>query len=147
MSMMIKLPGNIKFDIKEIPDDLEEQVKAAFGKYTYGTAKSHTYQDKLCYIDHIVEKLHHAGDEWDAVKDLLMERFEYELDNCCDLPDSTDYNSIEFMQDCYRKGREDGRMYYQFPDDKGFKDHHIYDKVMEIEYRAIKAVIEWEADK
>ena len=142
--MIIRLPGNLKFDLNEIPDDFEDQVKKAFGEYTNGTSKDYTYQDKLCFIDHIVGKLHKAGDEWDAVKNLLLERFEYNLDNYGDLPDRSDFETIEFMQDCYKRGREDGRLYYQFEDDNGIRDHHIYDKIMDLEYRAIKAVIEWE---
>lgn len=144
--MKVKLLDRLKVDLNEIPDDFEDQVKAAFGKYTTGTNKSYTYQDKLCFIDHIVENLHRAGDEWDAVKDYLMERFEYDLDNGGDIPDTGDYDGIGALQDIYSKGREDGRLYYQFEDDNGIKDHHIYDKIMELEYRAIKAVIEWEGD-
>ncbi|MCR5788644.1 MAG: hypothetical protein K6G83_02035 [Lachnospiraceae bacterium] len=145
--MIIRLPMHIKFDLNEVPEDLEGQVGQAFAEYTKGTSKAFTYQDKLCFIDHIVEELHKAGDEWDAVKGLLMDRFEYDLDNGFGLPDTDDYDSVEFMQDCYSKGREDGRLYHQFVDDNGVKDHHVYDKIMEIEYRAIKAVIEWEADR
>lgn len=145
--MKIRLPMHIEFDLKNIPDDLEDQVKTAFGEYTRGTAPKFTYQDKLGFIDQIVEKLHHAGDEWDAVKQLLLDRFEYDLDNGYGLPDTDDYNSVEFMQECYMKGREDGRLHYQFEDEHGFKDHHVYDKIMEIEYRAIKAVMEWGHDR
>lgn len=141
--MTIRLPGDIRFDLKEVPKDFEEQVKAAFGKYTEGTSADFTYQDKLSFIDHIVEKLHKAGDECDAVKEYLLNRFEYDLDNGCGMPDTSDYDGIEALQDMYVKGREDGRLYYQFEDDRGVKDHHIYDKIMELEYRAIKAVIEW----
>ena len=142
--MIVKVLDRLKFDLKEIPDDFEEQVQAAFGEYTKGTNKDFTYQDKLCFIDKIVENLHRAGDEWDAVKEYLMDRFEYDLDNGCGIPDTSDYDGIEALQDCYTKGREDGRLYYQFEDENGIKDHHIYDKIMELEYRAIKAVIEWE---
>lgn len=146
-SEIIRFPGDIKVDIFNVSDDFEEQIKKAFGKYTRGTAKDYTYQDKLCFIDHMVEKLHKAGDEWDAVKNLLMERFEYELDECGDLPDRGDFESVSFMQDCYVRGREDGRLYYQFEDKNGIKDHHIYDRIMQLEYRAIKAVMDWEGEE
>ena len=145
--MRIRFPGDISFDLDNVPEDFEDQIKTAFGKYTYGTAGDYTYQDKLCFIDHIIEKLHKAGDEWDAVKSLLMDRFEYEIDNCDYLPDSDTFNSMDFMQECYSKGREDGRLYYQFEDEHGYKDHHVYDKIMMLEYRAIKAVIEWEGEE
>lgn len=142
--MIVKFPAGIKIDLNNIPDDFEERIKTAFADYTSGTAADYTYQDKLSFIDKIVEKLHHSGDEWDAVKDYLHERFEYDLDNGYGIPDTSDYDGIEALQDVYRKGREDGRLHYQFEDDNGFKDHHIYEKIMKLEYRAIKAVIEWE---
>lgn len=142
--MIVKFPKGINIDLNNIPDDFEEQIKAVFADYTSGTVSNYTYQDKLSFIDKIVEKLHHAGDEWDAVKDYLHGRFEYDLDNGDGIPDTSDYDGIEALLDVYRKGREDGRLYYHFPNDKGFKDHHIYEKIMKLEYRAIKAVIEWE---
>ena len=145
--MIVKVLDRLKVDLKEIPNDFDEQVKAAFGKYTTGTSKDFTYQDKLCFIDKIVENLHRAGDEWDAVKKYLMDRFVYDIDNGDGMPDTSDYDGIEALQDIYAKGREDGRLYYQFEDENGIKDHHIYDKVMELEYRAIKAVIEWEHEE
>lgn len=143
--MIIKFPGKISVDIDNVPDDFEDQIKKAFGEYTKGTSKDFTYQDKLAFIDQIIERLHHAGDKWDAVKNLLMDRFEYQLDECGELPDRRDFDSIEFMQDCYLRGREDARLYYQFKDENGIVDHHIYEKIMMLECKAIKAVIEWEA--
>ena len=143
--MIVKFPKGIRVDLKNIPDDFEDQIKAAFADYTTGTSKDYTYQDKLAFIDLIVEGLHHAGDEWDAVKDYLHERFEYDLDNGLGMPDTSDYDGIEALQDVYLKGREDGRLHSQFEDEHGFKDHHIYDKIMKLEYRAIKAVMDYEA--
>lgn len=146
-SMIVKFPGKIEVDIFHVPADFEDRIKKAFSEYTNGTRNDYTYQDKLCWIDNMVTKLHKAGDSWDAVKDLLMERFEYELDECGDLPDRDDFESVDFMQECYNRGREDGRLYYQFEDDHGIRDHHVYDRVMQLEYRAIKAVMEWEIDE
>ena len=142
--MKVRFPKGIVVDLDNVPEDFEEQIQKAFGDYTYGTAKDYRYQDKLAFIDKIVEKLHKGGDSWDAVKALLMDRFEYELDECGDLPDRDDFESVEFMEECYTKGREDGRLYYQFRDDRGIVDHHVYEKIMMLEYQAIKAVIEWE---
>ena len=73
----------------------------------------------------------------------VMNKFEYDLDNGCDWPDMEYTKSIEFMEECYIKGRKDGKMYYQF-EHNGTKDHHIYERIMELEYRAIKAVMNWE---
>lgn len=141
--LYVQFPKGIKVDVFNPPEDFEKQIEKAFGEHTYGTADDYTYQDKLNFCDQIVSKLHKAEDSWYAVKELLIDRFEYELDECGDLPDRDDFKSVEFMENCYNKGREDGRMYYQF-EHKGVKDHHIYDRVMELEYRAIKAVMNWE---
>mgnify|MGYP006873063398 CR=1 FL=1 len=143
-SYIIEIRPGIRIDIYNPPEDFEDQIKASFWEYTTGTHKDFTYQDKLSFIDQIVESLHKAGDEWDAVKNLLIDQFEYDLDNGFGLPDTEDYNSLEFMQECYSRGVEDHKLHYQFEDKNGFKDHHVYDKIMMLEYRAIKAVIEWE---
>ena len=143
--MIIKFPKGIKVDLDNIPEDFEEQIKAAFSYYTAGTSKNFRYQDKLSFIDNIVEGLHKAYDEWDRVKQYLHDRFEYDLENGSGIPDTDDYDGLEALQDVYRIGREDGRLYYQFEDEHGLKDHHVYDKIMELEYRAIKVVIDYEA--
>lgn len=142
--MTINFPRNLKIDIDNVPDDFEDMIQKNFAEYTEGTSSEFTYQDKLSYIDHIVDKLHKSGDEWDAVKDLLWEKFEYQLDECGSLPDRDDFESIEFMQECYRKGREDGRLYCQFRDERGLVDHHVYEKIMKLECRAIRAVMDWD---
>jgi len=142
--MIIDFPRSLKIDIDNVPDDFEGMIQKNFAEYTKGTSSKFTYQDKLSYIDNMVDELHKSGDEWDAVKDLLLERFEYQLDEWGSLPDRDDFESIEFMQECYQKGREDGRLYYQFRDERGLVDHHVYEKIMKLEYRAIRAVMEWE---
>lgn len=142
--MKVRFKGNVIVDLDNIPDDFEEQIQKSFEKYTFGTASDFTYQDKLSFCDLIVENLHRAGDEWEGVKNLLLERFEYELEEGGGLPDRDDFESIEFMQECYKRGNDDRRMHYQFKDDRGVIDHHIYEKIMKLEYRAIKAVMNWE---
>ena len=142
--MIVRFPKGIKVDLDNVPEDFETQIKEAFKDYTYGTASDYTYQDKLAFIDQIVEKLHRAGDEWDGVKNLLIEQFDYNISDFSELPDRDDFESIPFMQDCYKRGNDDRKLYYQFPDDRGVVDHHVYDKIMMLEYRAIKAVMEWE---
>lgn len=140
--MIIEFPRNYKVDLNNIPDDFERQIKKCFGEYTEGTSKNYTYQDKLMFLDVMARKLHKANDSYDAVKAVMWERFEYELDERGDIPDKKDYNCIEFMQRCYEKGLNDSSFYTHIT-----KDHRIYDKIMELEYRAIKAVMEWEHEQ
>lgn len=140
--MIIKFPRNYAVDIDNVPDDFEDQIKAVFSEYTEGTAKSYTYQDKLCFIDimaNLINTQSSHPDSYEAVKELMLGMFEHNLDDYGELPDKDDFESIEFMETCYRKGIEDSKLYT-----KVTGDHHKYDKIMMLEYRAIKAVMEWE---
>ena len=59
----VKFPLGLEVDAFNPPEDFEKQIQAKFAYYTQGTAKDFTYQDKLSFCDHIIEKLHKAGDE------------------------------------------------------------------------------------
>ena len=47
----VRLPLNIVVDVFDVPDDFEETIKEAFGKYTRDTADEYAYYDKLRFID------------------------------------------------------------------------------------------------
>ena len=47
----VRLPLNIVVDVFDVPEDFEETIKEAFGKYTRDTADEYAYYDKLCFID------------------------------------------------------------------------------------------------
>ena len=49
----------IKVDTDNIRSDLAKIVKEEFARYTFGTGKGYTYQDKLLFIDLMVQRLHH----------------------------------------------------------------------------------------
>lgn len=98
--MIIDLPNNGTIDTNNITDDFEDIVKKSFAGYTEGTRTEYMYQDKLCYIDVLRKRLH--GDT--GVNELIKSSFEYELDNYGEIKDSSDFYTIEFMEQCFNKG-------------------------------------------
>ena len=139
--MTIELPRGLKIDIDNVPENLEELVAKSFAEYTEDTHKNYTYQDKLCYIDVMVQKLHHA-DSTAAVNDEIKARFEYELEENGIIADKDEFFSQEFMEACYDRGTEDNSLYSR----TYFNDCHANEKVMKILVRVIKAVINWEEE-
>jgi hypothetical protein len=51
-----------------------------------------------------------------------------------------DIYSIDFMKDCYRKGKEDARLNSHF----GTDDHHIYDQIQKVLVQVITIVMNYE---
>lgn len=141
--MTVTFPRNYEVDLDNIPDDFEDQIVRCFCDYTRGTASDYTYQDKLLFIDTMVEHLHKVDDPYDRVKQLCLDKFEWDLDTYGELPDKEDYQSVGFMEMCYEQGRSDAHLYSHF----GVEDHHVYEKIMKLECRAIKVVMEWDHDK
>ena len=135
--MKITLPRGAQIDIDNVPENLEEIVQKTFGEYTYGTASDYTDEDRLRFIDCMTKNLHHA-DAYYGVKDLIMEQYEYELDDQGRLMDSDEFYTLEFMQSCYERGNEHAKLCYHCD------DHHVYDKVNRIIARIVRAVMSWE---
>lgn len=137
--MIIELPRGVRIDIDKIPENLEEIVQQTFRDYTHGTSKDYTFEDKLAFIDCMMGKIHHA-DAGNDVHGLIVERFEYELDDQGRLSEPEDFLNIEFMEDCYELGRKKAKLHCNHLTD----DHHINEKVMKIIVRVITAVMNWE---
>lgn len=138
--MIVTLPRGLKIDTDNIPDNLPEMVQKAFAEFTEGTAKSYQYQDKLSFIDLMIEKLH-CVDASEKVNRKIKNTFAYELDEFGELAEPSEFLSIEFMEDCYRDGMDDHRLNSKFTD-----DYHTNEKIMKIEAIVIKAVMEYEDD-
>ena len=135
---VVSFPRGLRVNLNNIPDDFEDQIKDCFTSYTEGTAKDYTYQDKLAFIDLIAQYINKKIDAYTAIRSKILEVCEYDLDNEGRLPDDEDFRSIEFMEECFMMGRDSMRLYT-----KVSGDHHIYDEVMKLECRAIRAVMEW----
>ena len=138
--MIIKLTRKLKVATENIPDDLPEMVQKAFAEYTHGTAEAYQYQDKLAFIDLMVERLHHVDIE-EHIRQKIKQTFAYQLDEYGELTEPSEFLSIEFMEDCYMDGLDDARLKARFTD-----DYHTNEKIMKIEAIAIKAVMEYGDD-
>ena len=51
--MIINLPWVEQINTLCLPKDFEEQVKTSFKKFTEGTSKQYTFEDKLLYLDNL----------------------------------------------------------------------------------------------
>ena len=140
--LIVILPKGLSFDVYDLPNDFEEQVQKAFSEFTEGTAKDYTFMDKLRFIDLASYYLHGGKGEDEAVRELIHNKLDYELDEFGNFPDESDYLSVEFMEMCYSEGRRSQRL-----DSDGFKDADSYKDREQIEkmlLRFIKSVIDYE---
>lgn len=140
--LTVSLPKGLIFDVYDLPEDFESKVQKAFSEFTEGTAKDYTFMDKLRFIDLASYYLHGGKDENTAVRVLIHDKLDYDLNEYGTFPDETDYLSTEFMELCYSEGRRSQRL-----DSDGFKDAESYKDREQIEkmlLRFIKAIIDYE---
>lgn len=136
----INLPRGLEVDIFDLPEDFKEQVEQAFREYTSGTAKEYMYVDKLGFIDCCVEHLNGDEDSDDVVNSLVEEAMISEWRNNGEIIKEDDIYNIDFMEECYRKGKEDAKLSSRF----GTDDHHIYDQIQKVLVRIIRVVMNYE---
>ena len=136
----INLPRGLEVDVFDLPEDFKEQVEQAFREYTSGTAKEYMYVDKLGFIDRCVEYLNGDEDSDDAVNSLVEEAMLSEWRNNGEIIKEDDIYNIDFMEDCYRKGKEDKKLNSHF----GTDDHHIYDQIQKVLVQIITIVMNYE---
>ena len=142
-SYTINLPRGLEVDIFDLPEDFEEQVEQAFREYTSGTAKAHMYVDKLGFIDRCIEYLNGDEDSDDAVNALVEEEMIAEWRANGEIIKEDDIYCIDFMEDCYRKGKEDAKLNSHF----GTGDHHIYDQIQKVLVQVITIVMNYEDEE
>lgn len=136
----INLPRGLEMNIFDLPEDFKEQIEQAFREYTSGTAKTYMYVDKLRFIDRCVEYLNGDENSDDVVNSLVEEAMIAEWRNNGEIIEEDDIYSIDFMEDCYRKGKEDAKLNSHF----GTDDHHIYDQIQKVLVRIIRVVMNYE---
>ena len=136
----INLPRGLEVDIFDLPEDFKEQVEQAFKEYTSGTAKAYMCIDKLGFIDRCVEYLNGDEDSDDVVNSLVEEAMSAEWRNNGEIIKEDEICSIDFMEDCYRKGKEGARLNSHF----GTDDHHIYDQIQKVLVQVITIVMNYE---
>lgn len=137
--MNITFPRGLIIDINNVPENFDEIIRNAFKDYTEYTAKEYQYQDKLSFIDRCAELLHKAEDEYDAVKAIILDNVEWELDEYGNLPDKDNFRSIDFMCECYVHGKKDMELYSHYTG-----GHHVDNKIMKLLERVIQIVINYE---
>lgn len=143
--MRIILPRGLEVDLDNIPEDLEEQVQKCFAEYTEETNPKYMFHDKLLFIDVMIKKIHGNKDPEDAVMDAMKDYLEYEVKEYGNIPDKDEYLDVQFMEQCYKIGRESAVLYsHEFI--KGQKKYDD-DKIMKVLCRAIKAVMDYEWGK
>ena len=133
----LNLPCGLRIDIYNVPEDLEAQVQKAFGEYTEGTSSDYTDEDRLCFIDVMMEKIRQA-DPYDEVNEMIKDRFAWELEEQGRIMDSDEfYDGTGFFAECYAAGQKAAQLRYKCD------DHHVSDIVNPIIVRVIRAVMDW----
>lgn len=138
-SYTINLPRGLEVDIFDLPEDFKEQVEQAFREYTSGTAKAYMYVDKLGFIDRCVEYLNGDEDSDDVVNSLVEETIIAEWRDNGEIIKEDNIYSFEFMEYCYRKGKEDAKLSSHF----GAENHHIYDQIQKVLVQVITIVMNY----
>lgn len=135
--MIIKLPRGLSIDIDNPPENLEELVQKAFAEYTYGTSREYTDEDRLTFIDLMIERTKFATDANARVHDLLLERFDWEIFDQGRIPDRDDFFDVEFFEYCFEQGQKHANLIYRND------DHHISDKANRFIARIVRAIMTW----
>ena len=136
--MLIKFCHAVEVDPNKVPDNFDEQIRVAFKDYTKGTACQYRFHDKLAFIDLMSKYLHNAHDSEEAVKKLILDGVEFQLDEYGEFPTADEFWNMDFMAACYEKGRQDASLYDHYTG-----DHHVDDTIMWLLIRAIKAAMEY----
>ena len=134
--MIIKLPHIDPIDTLDLPFDFEKKVNHSFKMFTELTNPKYTYEDKLMYLDNLRDYLHPYESE-EAVKQLILERTEFEIDEYRDFPDKDEFWSIEFMCHCYENGNKNFRDRYEK------RSSGMNDQTLKAIFTIIQIVINW----
>ena len=97
------------------------------------------YAEKLRFIDRCVEYLNGNEDSYDVVNTLVEEAMIDEWRNNGEIIKEDDIYNIDFMEDCYKKGKEDARLNSHFRTD----DNHIYDQIQKVLVQVITIVMNY----
>lgn len=137
--MRIDLPRMDMFDLNEVPSNFRELVQTAFAEYTEGTNPDYMYQDKLCYIDTCIERLHKANEDND-IGDMIIDMVKYELGEQGQLPTNEEVFGYDGLIMAYREGKKKHELYsHQYGRYK-----HDDEKCMKLLCEIIKAVMDYE---
>ena len=136
--MIIKLPWIEPIDTLNLPDDFEDKVKESFAKFTEGTSKEYTYQDKLSYLDNLrIAYLRGNIDSEEIIKKIIADRVWYELEENGNMPTADDILSVEFMAECFEAG------FMPFLDQYDKRSSSRNERILKVIFKIIQIVVNW----
>lgn len=138
--MKVHFPRGLVFDLDNIPEDFEAQIRQAFHDFTDGTREEYTYQDKLLFIDRTVDLLHGKCDDGALVDEWLDGYAEHERKENGYFISKDDAFSWDSMVAMVDAGRKQQSLYGEYAE----KGSHEDEKIMKLLVRAIKAVMDYE---
>ena len=137
--MKVHFPRGLTFDLDNIPEDFESQIRQAFHDFTDGTNEAYTYQDKLLFIDRTVNLLHGQCDDGALVDEWLDEYAEHERKENGYFISKDDAFSWDSMVAIVDVGRKQQSLYGEYTE----KGSHEDEKIMKLLVRAIKVVMDY----
>lgn len=143
--MIIRLPRKVEIDLDNIPEDFDQIVRDTFRDYTEETRDDYCFEDKLCFIDRCVELLRKVDDPDDEVMKLMKDYLEYEVREYATVPEEGDYLCFDFMEQCFRAGREKSRLYSD--SEKYAKNRRDHEKIEKLLLRIMRVVIDYEPEE
>lgn len=110
----VNVTYKLRFDPENLPEDFDEQILTAFKEYTEGTSHDFTHCDQLLFIDNVIGRLSKATDEGTRVEEILEDRILYEWRENHELIEMDELYSDGQMEEMYRAGKEDARLYKDY---------------------------------
>lgn len=145
-SYMVSLPGDLLFDLFNLPDDFDAKIEKAFAEYTKGTSIAYRDDDRLKFIDLVIRKVNCDPQPQIETENALREFDDYfddydeDQDDIYSFLDRMEFDIFNFAVFCYERGAENARLcsqYHQY-------DHHIYDELHHLVARICKLVMNYE---
>lgn len=137
--MKVNFPRGLVFDLDNIPEDFEAQIRQAFHDFTDGTNEAYTYRDKLLFIDRTVNLLHGQCDDGALVDEWLAGYAEQERKENGYFISKDDAFSWDSMVAMVDVGRKQQSLYGEYAE----KGSHTDEKIMKLLVRAIKVVMDY----
>lgn len=134
--MTVFLPRGLRIDLDHVPDDFDDLIVNAFLEYTEGTAMAYRYIDQLGFIDACVRLLKGNVSPETAVRQLLHDTIDYQLDEFGVFPSPSDFDE-SFHVYCYNAGQRFSQLKSEYVQKGSTED----EKIMKLLCRIIKIVM------
>ena len=138
--MKVKFPRGLVFDLNNIPEDFDDQIRQAFREYTEETNKDYRFHDKLLFIDRTVNLLHGGHDNDTLVDDWINGYAEYERKENGYFITGDDVYSWDGLVSMIELGKKQQSLYGEYVE----RGSHEDEKIMMLLVKVIKAVMNYE---